>query len=167
RHSNPSPQSEFTLVPIFVGAEGTLGITLEATLQLIELPKAKILAVLHFDDLVEALAATPAMLTHGPSALEVPDKYILDSTRLNAEAARLRDFLDGDPGAVLLVEFYGERAEDLPPRLDALEADLRGRSISCSVHRAIEQAAQARIWKLRKLALGLSMAEKGGAKSLS
>src|SRR6202011_2218339 len=34
-------------------------------------------------------------------------------------------------------------------------------------HRATDPAAQARIWKLRKSALGLSMAEKGDAKALS
>src|SRR5262249_1307426 len=78
-----------------------------------------------------------------------------------------RDFLHGDPGAVLLVEFYGERSNELPGRLDSLETDLRRRGIACGIHRAVEPAAQARIWKLRKLALGLSMAEKGDANSLS
>src|SRR5262249_43747695 len=111
--------------------------------------------------------ATPAILEHRPSAVEVLDRYILDSTKLNPEASRLRDFLQGDPGAILIVEFYGDRPEDLPPRLDALEADFPKRGIRCHVHRAVDAAAQGRIWKLRKLALGLSMAEKGDAKSLS
>ena len=38
----------------------------------------------------------------------------------------MRDsFIEGDPGALLCVEFYADEAEELPPRLQALEADLR------------------------------------------
>src|SRR5260370_31824014 len=57
--------------------------------------------------------------------------------------------------------------KDLPQRLDSLEADLRKRGQGFYYHRAIESSAQGRIWKLRKAALGLSMAEKGDAKALS
>jgi FAD/FMN-containing dehydrogenase/Fe-S oxidoreductase len=157
----------FNLAPILVGSEGTLGITVEAKLRLVELPRAKALLVVQFSQLLDALAATPAILAHQPAAVEVVDKYVLDSTRMNPEAARLRDFLQGDPGAILLIEFFGDRAEDLPPRLDALEADLRSRDQGIGLHRATEAVAQARIWQLRKIALGLSMAQKGDAKALS
>jgi FAD/FMN-containing dehydrogenase/Fe-S oxidoreductase len=157
----------FNLAHLLVGSEGTLGVTLEAKLRLIELPKAKAVLVVQFAELLDALAATPAILTHAPSAIEVVDKYVLDSTHLNPEAARLRDFLQGDPGAILLIEFYGERPGELLPRLDALEADLRSQGYGNHFHRATEAGAQSRIWKLRKLALGLSMAEKGDAKAIS
>jgi FAD/FMN-containing dehydrogenase/Fe-S oxidoreductase len=155
------------LTPLLVGSEGTLAVTLAAKLRLIELPRARAVLVIQFPDLLDALAATPPILEHGPSAVEVLDKYILDSTRLNSEASRLRDFLRGDPHATLIVEFYGDRPEDLPPRLDALEADLRRRRLGDHYHRATEASAQAKIWKLRKAALGLSMAEKGDAKAIS
>jgi FAD/FMN-containing dehydrogenase/Fe-S oxidoreductase len=157
----------FNLAQLFVGSEGTLGITHEAKLHLIELPKAKAVLVVQFAELLDALAATPAILAHAPSAVEVLDHYLLASTRLNSEASRLRDFLPGDPGAVLLIEFYGEQAGQLPPRLEALETDLRRRGYGSHFYRATDAGAQARIWKLRKLALGLSMAEKGDAKAIS
>jgi FAD/FMN-containing dehydrogenase/Fe-S oxidoreductase len=170
--SSPAkPQSAkepgFNLTPLLVGSEGTLAVTLAAKLRLIDLPRAKAVLVIQFSDLLDALAATPPILEHSPSAVEVIDKYVLDSTRLNPEASRLRDFLRGDPHAILIVEFYGDRPEDLPPRLDALEADLRRRGLGDHGHRATDPAAQARIWKLRKAALGLSMAEKGDAKAIS
>src|SRR5207245_2105230 len=117
------------LVEILVGSEGTLAITLEAKLRLVELPKAKALLVVQFADLLEALGATPAILAHQPSAVEVLDKYILDSTRLNSEAARLRDFLAGDPAAILIIEFHGDSPEELPARLDQLVAELRRRNL--------------------------------------
>jgi FAD/FMN-containing dehydrogenase/Fe-S oxidoreductase len=162
-----TPASPCNLAYLLVGSEGTLAVTLEAKLRLIELPRAKALLVLHFAELLDALGATPAILEHGPAAVEVIDRYVLDSTKLNPEASRLRDFLHGDPGAILLVEFYGARPEDLAPKLDALVAALQKRRIDCYVHRAPDNAAQGRAWKLRKLALGLSMAEKGDAKAIS
>jgi FAD/FMN-containing dehydrogenase/Fe-S oxidoreductase len=163
----PGGRQGFNLAHLFAGAEGTLGVTLEAKLRLAPLPRAKVLLVIQFDELLDALAATPAILGHGPAAVEVIDRYVLDATRLNPEANRLRDFLRGDPGAILIVEFYGERPEDLPGRIEALEADLRRRGAGSHYHRALDAAAQGRIWKLRRLALGLSMAEKGDAKALS
>src|SRR5262249_21517582 len=103
----------FNLAHLLVGSEGTLAVVLEAKLRLVELPKAKAVLVVQFAELLQALAATPAILKHQPAAVELLDKYILDSTRLNPEASRLRDFLHGDPGAVLIVEFYGDRLADL------------------------------------------------------
>ena len=105
------------------GSEGTLGVVLEAKLRLVPLPKAKAVMVIAFADLLESLAATPVILAHKPSAVEVMDKAILDNTRQNAGLDRIRNaFIPGDPGATLCVEFYADRKEDLPPRLAALEA---------------------------------------------
>jgi FAD/FMN-containing dehydrogenase/Fe-S oxidoreductase len=156
-----------SLAPIFIGSEGTLGLTAQARLRLVELPRAKAVLVAQFDDLLDALAATPPVLAHRPAAVEVVDRYVLDSTRLNPEASRLRDFLRGDPGAILVIELYGDDPAELPHRLDGLESDLRSRFPSAHLSRATDAAAQARIWKLREMALGLSMAEKGDAKAIS
>jgi FAD/FMN-containing dehydrogenase/Fe-S oxidoreductase len=161
------PARPFNLAELLVGSEGTLAVTLEARLRLSPLPRARGVLVIQFDDLLDALGATPAILAHGPSAVEVVDRHVLDATRLNPDASRLRDFLHGDPAAILIVEFFAERAEEIPGRLDALEADLGRRGAGRHYHRATDAASQARVWKLRRLALGLSMAEKGDAKALS
>ena len=161
------PSQPVNLAKLMVGSEGTLGIVLEAKINLVPLPKAKAVLAIQFHDLLEALAATPAILAHQPSAVEVMDAFILDNTKQSPrlEAIR-RTFLVGDPGALLCVEFYAERAEDLPPRLAALEADLRQRGTGYHFHHALDLPAQQRIWSLREAALGLSMAQKGDAKSL-
>ncbi len=156
------------LAKIMVGSEGTLGIVLEAKVKLVPLPKAKALMAILFDDLLQSLAAAPVILKHKPSAIEVMDKAIMDNTRQNAGLEKIRSsFVVGDPASMLCVEFYADRKEDLPPRLAALEADLRARGLGYHYHAETDIPAQARIWSLREAALGLSMATRGDAKSIS
>lgn len=157
----------FNLSRLIVGSEGTLALVVEAKLKLAPLPKAKVVCVVQFHDLLESLAATPAILKHGPSAVELVDRFILDSTRGRTEFEPLRDSIVGDPAAVLFVELTGETASELPARLEKLEVDLRDKGFGYHFHRATEPAAQARIWKLRQAALGLSMSERGDAKAIS
>ncbi len=156
------------MAKMMVGSEGTLGVVLEAKLRLVPLPKTKAVMVIEFADLLEALSAAPVIVRHGPSAVEVMDKSILDNTRQNANLDRIRkSFIQGDPAATLCVEFYGDKKEDLPPRLVALEEDLRARKLGYRYHTDTDPITQTRIWSLREAALGLSMAMKEDAKSIS
>ena len=68
---------------------GGLPFVLEAKLRLVPLPKAKAVMVIEFADLLESLAATPVILQHKPSAVEVMDKAILANTRQNAALDRM------------------------------------------------------------------------------
>ena len=165
--SDGDSPSHFNLARLFIGSEGTLGVTVEAKLRLVELPRARATLVVEFDGLLDALAATPLILRHHPAAVEVVDKYVLDSTRLNPEASRLRFFLEGDPAAILLIELYGEDADELTPRLAALRDDLERDGFGYHHLALTDPSFQAMVWKLRTMALGLSMAEKGDAKAIS
>jgi FAD/FMN-containing dehydrogenase/Fe-S oxidoreductase len=163
----PSRGGPFDLCKLVVGSEGTLGLVLEAKLRLVGLPRAKVLCVAQFRELRDAMTATPVILGHHPSAVELMDRNLLDMTRGKTEFEPLRDFIVGSPGAILIVEFMGESMEGLPERIDRLQADLEERRLATRVHRAIEAPAQARIWKLRQAGLGLSMAEIGDTKAIS
>jgi len=162
----PSPDS-FDLTKLFVGSEGTLGLVLEAKLRLVEPPRAKILAVAQFAELRDAMVATPLILRHGPSAVELMDRNLLGMTQGKTEFEPLRDFIVGDPGAILIVEFMGDSPHGLPAQIDSLEAELKARKLATHVHRSIEPPAQARIWKLRQAGLGLSLAKTGDTKAIS
>ena len=156
------------LTRIMVGSEGTLGIVVEAKVALVPLPAARVMLAIEFDDLLDALAATPVVLRHRPAAVEVMDCFILDHTRESPALDALRQsILSTHAGALLCVELAGEHADELAGRLDAVERDLAAQAWRCRWRRAIDAAAQARIWSLREAALGLSMAMKGDAKTLS
>jgi FAD/FMN-containing dehydrogenase/Fe-S oxidoreductase len=163
-----SPEKPFNLAKMMVGSEGTLAVVLEAKLNLVPLPKFKAVLVVQFADLLEALAATPLILTHRPSATEVMDKFILDHTYLSPNLQRVREtFIEGNPGAILCIEFYDETQEALPPRLKACEQDLVANKYGYRYFHALEPAQQGRVWNLREAALGLSMTMKEDSKSLS
>lgn len=158
----------FNLAKLMVGSEGTLGVVLEAKLNLVPLPKTKAVLAIQFHDLLDALEATPVILQHRPSAIEVMDGFILEHTKQSAALEQLRNtFIEGDPGALLCVELYDDTQEVLLSRIEGLVSHLRELGYGYRHHRAIELSDQARIWSLREAALGLSMSMKGDAKSLS
>lgn len=158
----------FNLAKLMVGSEGTLGAVLEAKISLVPLPAAKSVLAIEFETLLDALGATPALLEHGPSAVEVMDDFILSYTRPNAALdAMRRSFMEGESSTLLCVEFYDENAEALARRMKAAEQDLVSRGVRARFHHALDAASQSRIWSLREASLGLSMAMKEDAKSLS
>ena len=53
------PAKPFNLAKLIVGSEGTLGLVVAAKINLVPLPKAKAVLTIEFDDLLDALAATP------------------------------------------------------------------------------------------------------------
>jgi FAD/FMN-containing dehydrogenase/Fe-S oxidoreductase len=162
------PGKPVNLAKLLVGSEGTLGIVLEAKLNLVPLPRAKSVIAIQFHSTLEALAATPVILQHRPAAVEVMDKFILDHTRQSIRLEKIRSsFIVGDPVALLCVEFYDDHQANLPARMQSLENDLRSRNLGYHFHRTVDLDEQARIWSLREAALGLSMAMKEEAKSIS
>ncbi len=107
------------------------------------LPAAKAVLAIQFDDLLDALGATPAILRHEPSAVEVMDAFILNHTKMNPDLHRLRRRSSkASRRRCCASSSPAIDADDLPPRIDALEADLRARGLGIAVHRAIDPAAQ-------------------------
>src|SRR4029077_13631949 len=129
---------------------------------------AKAVLAIEFEELLDALEGAPLMLGHHPSAIEGMDRFSLDHAKQSAALDALRrSILQTDAGALLCVELYADRADDLAPRLDAMERDLASSRSSCRWRRAMSAADQARIWSFREASLGLSMAMKGDGKALS
>jgi FAD/FMN-containing dehydrogenase/Fe-S oxidoreductase len=153
-----------SLADLIVGSEGTLAVVTEATLNLVPLPAHTAVAVVHFHDLLPALEATPEILAFGPAAVELSDRTILDLTRGNLEYARARTFLQGEPEAILAVEFAGETEAEVRDKVAAMEARLAERGLGYACVRALTPAEQANVWRVRKAGLGLLMGIKGEQK---
>jgi len=157
------PGTPVEAVKVLCGSEGTLGIVMAAKLDLIPIPNRTGLVVLHFRDLFAALGATPMALRHDPAAVELIDRMIIDAGRANAAIRERCGFLQGDPEALLVVEFIGDDDARLHSRMAAL-ADEAGAIGSCTAAvRMVDPDAQVSVWTLRKAGLGLLMSKPGDA----
>ena len=75
-----------------------MALVVAAKINLVPLPAAKAVLTIEFDDLLDALAATPLILRHVPSAVEVMDRFILDHAKESAALDALRQsILQTDP----------------------------------------------------------------------
>jgi NAD-dependent dihydropyrimidine dehydrogenase PreA subunit len=130
-------------------------------------PGFKALAIVHFQDLIAALEALTDILELQPAAVELIDKMLLDLTRLQPAFAQKMTFIEGNPDAVLVVEFFGDSPGELTAKLEGLEAHLRRRSRGTGFVRAISPEAQANVWAIRKAGLGLLSSMRGDEKPIS
>ena len=159
----------FNLSRVLIGSEGTLATTLEAKINLVPRPKPNQLGliVVHFPDMFQALDASVEILETHPTAVELEDKYILDLTRQSLEYARQMSFVQGDPGALLFVEYFGETQAELIGKLDGLERRLRAKRIGTAYTRAVTAEEQLRIWKVRKAGMALLLGMVGDGKPVA
>ncbi len=167
--AGPDPQDTsggWNLCSLIVGSEGTLGILLEATVRLVENPKATAVCVVHFDDIIESLRHVPLMLTHKPSTIELLDKQIIDEGRCNPSTIHLADFFEADPEAVQIVEFMGDTQAQADERADSFAKAMREQHVGYAHVIRSEPASVSHIWELRKLGVGLASNVKGSAKPL-
>lgn len=160
------PPGGFSLARLLVGSEGTLGLTLQATLNLVPRPQATGLLVGEFPSRDEALQANLALLELQPSALELMDRHLLDLAREQREMARHLSFLQGSPEAVLIAEFAGSAAE-LPGRLEEARRDLVARRLGTSWRILTEPREMESVWKVRKAGLPLLLGIPGRRKPIA
>ena len=154
----------FSLTKILVGSEGTLATTVEATVNLVPIPKLTALCVVHFESLVGSMEAMQPILECHPTAVELIDKTILGMARGSLEFSRLTTFIQGEPAALLAVEFYGETQAELESQLDRLEKTLKSTGFGYAFVRCFTAEEKSRVWETRKAGLGLLMGMKGDAK---
>jgi FAD/FMN-containing dehydrogenase/Fe-S oxidoreductase len=154
------------LARMAVGSEGTLCVTTEARVNLVPRPTMTALSVLHFADIFQASEATREVLRHPVSAVEIMDKMMLDRCRESLGFAQNLSFTEGDPGALLLVEFYGESAGELAARMDALKSDMSRKRLGYACVNLTDRASQNNVWNIRRAGLGLLMSIHGDAKPL-
>ncbi|MBI5410459.1 MAG: FAD-binding oxidoreductase [Nitrospirae bacterium] len=133
------------LPKLFVGSEGTLGVTSEATLRLVDRPAAGATALIHFQHLEEVGEAVPHLLALAPSALEV-----MDGNTLNL-IGRDKHGIPADAAATLLAEFDGDGSRrDLREQAERVTAVCRKYRLSSDPILAFEQEQRDQLWKARK-----------------
>lgn len=151
----------FNLCRLIAGSEGTLCFILEAKLKLLDLPPVeKCIVAVHTNTIKEALLANLVALRHGCSASELVDDIILEYTKTNIDQSKNRFFVEGEPRAILMVEFFDASGNDLALRAKGLIEDLRQAKLGYAYPLLLGSDCL-KAWELRKAGLGLLRNEPG------
>lgn len=159
--------SQFNLCKLLAGSEGTLAFITELKLNLLPLPPKEVgMVVVHCTSLVESLYANIEVLKQGPMASELVDKMIMDFTIGHPEYHKNRFFIEGDPEALLMVEFMEESRPALDAKMKATIDALKAVSLGYA-YPILYIADTKYAWDIRKAGLGLLRNLKGDAQPVN
>jgi FAD/FMN-containing dehydrogenase/Fe-S oxidoreductase len=157
-------KEQLNLSRFIAGSEGTLAFITEIKLNLVELPpKNKTLVCIHLENVANALKANLIALKHEPVAIELMDKPVMDLTKKNREQNKNRFFVEGDPGAILIVEFAEHKLSEIEKKTVAMEKAMREAGYGFAFPLVTGEDIK-KVWELRKAGLGILNNMPGDAK---
>ncbi len=160
-------KDHWNLAKLITGSEGTLAITLELKLNLEPLPKHKSVCALHFNSFLDAIGTVSHILKYKPAAVEIIDETVIKLSKENLTTKAYCHFINGDPGAILLVEFYDDTYDGVLQRTQQMADDLQKQGKGYAYPIYMEGKEYDEVLLVRKKGLGLMMGMTGGPKPLA
>lgn len=143
------------LCKIIAGSEGTLAFVTAIKLNLLPLPPVEsALVCVHCTSIKESLLANAIAIKAKPMASELVDKCIMDYTVGHPQYQKNRFFIEGDPEAILMVEFMEDSKEKVMAKAHAFIAALSSASLGYAYPVLLNEEAKL-AWDVRKAGLGL------------
>lgn len=158
---------KFNFCKLLTGSEGTLAYTTAVKLNLVPLPPTyKALLCVHMENVRQALEANLIALKYSPVAVELMDNTILKLAERNIEQQKNRFFIQGNPGALLIVEFAEDSFAAIEQKAHLLEAAMR--KAGYGYHFPLISGSDInKVWALRKAGLGILNNMPGDAKPVA
>lgn len=146
---------KFNFSKLICGSEGTLLFITSIKLHVNKLSyKISGLLCAHFESLDDALRANLIALQHKPLVSELMDDYILACTENNLEQQQNRFFVQGNPKAILIIEYDADSEAELQQKVVAVEDDMRAGGFGYYFPFIVGEDKK-KVWDLRKAGLGL------------
>jgi FAD/FMN-containing dehydrogenase/Fe-S oxidoreductase len=173
RRVNGYPLDEFTytdhwnLSKIFAGSEGSLGLILEAKINLEPIPKYKAAFTVHYHNRMEAIQEVNQMISFDPAAIEMLDFNVFEqSVKNNMTKGLHQRLIIGEPQATLSVEFFCLSQDELDQKIaDFTEwLNKNSKAYAFPILRTASELDDS--WALRKNGLGLLMGDPSGRKPM-
>ncbi|MFV0244681.1 MAG: FAD-binding and (Fe-S)-binding domain-containing protein [Qingshengfaniella sp.] len=172
----PNADRPINLSHLLVGSEGTLGYFTKIELKLWPLVGKRVLGVCHFPSFYQAMDATQHLVTLKPLSVELVDDTMIGLSRqIPLFRPTIEQFVQGEPAALLLVEFDEADAEtntrklrDLDQRMGDLGFSFTGEGKTWGgVVQITDQRLQGQISEVRKSGLNIMMSMKQAGKPVS
>ncbi|HEX4833966.1 MAG TPA: FAD-linked oxidase C-terminal domain-containing protein [Trebonia sp.] len=143
------PENGTDLARFLVGTEGSLALTLQATVRLVASPRATALAVIGYDDMARAAEAVPGLLPLKPVALEGLDARMVEVIRTRRGPGAVPGILPTG-GGWLFAETAGETEQEAAAGGQRLAAAAGGLAST-----VVTGPAAAALWRIREDGVGL------------
>ena len=162
----------FDLTKLFVGAQGTLGITTDIRFRLVPKPAHSGTLVCYMRNIDELGEVIPAVLAHGPATFESFDdntlwlsfkfffaflsklglwRWLKLAIQLIPDGAML---IKGVPQLILLIEFTGETVDEVKYKIHTAKQDLKRFNFTYMEEDETEAKAQ-KFWLMRRESFNL------------
>ncbi len=146
-------ENNINLLKLLAGSEGTLAVFTKLTLQLVNIPRHRVVLSANFDDLITMARAISIILEYNPSAIELMDEYVL--TLAKESYPELSTILP-DAKASLLIEFDSDNFNDVKHRLYSCDERLKNEfAHHVQTEKLIDKNKQLKHWDARKKAVPL------------
>jgi FAD/FMN-containing dehydrogenase/Fe-S oxidoreductase len=158
------PEHGYDVAGLLCGSEGGFAATLQATVALTQMPAARVLCVLGFEDSITSAECVPVVLAHSPLTMESINIELVD--RLPGEVRRAATAAGLPAGrAWLLVEMGGEDQTGATAAAEKMLAALGDSGSPASASLVSDPGAQAVLWRCRTDAAGLATRRADGAEA--
>ena len=143
------------LCQLIAGSEGTLFFATSIKLQLHDFPPQENgLLCVHFKNVDQALRANVIAMQHPIFASELIDNLVLEGAARNKNQRENLAFVDGNPGAILILSIRGETMNQVTDLANTIETQLRDAKLGYAWPLLVGDDI-ARVWGLRKAGLGV------------
>lgn len=157
----------FNLAKLLCGSEGTLAFTTEIKLAVSPLPPSEqVIVAVHFENIINAMHGVVVAMSFQPDACELMDKIILDCTKGNISQRQNRFFIEGDPGAVLMIAFRGKSLREAREKASEMINAFQEGNLAYAFP-IIEGKDTDKVWALRAAGLGVLSNVPGDAKPVA
>ncbi|MEM1001960.1 MAG: FAD-linked oxidase C-terminal domain-containing protein [Bacteroidota bacterium] len=148
-------QKTLNLAKLLCGSEGTLTFLTEITLELDPLPpKLEVMIALHYETIEVCLQSVSGLMEHDLYTCEMMDDSILNLTKHNKTQQANREFIVGEPKAILMCELRADSQQELEHQISdfMVTVETKGLSYASPV---LYKDDISKAMELRKAGLGL------------
>lgn len=155
RPGDRRPGEPFNMCKLICGSEGSLAFITEIKLNCLPLPPKEVgLACPHFNAIDESLRANVIAMQHGAGTSELMDHHIIERTRASREYRQYTSFIEGDPQAVLMIEFARDTREEVDAAIEAMYTEMKANGLGYHFPVLYHEDSKT-AWNVRKAGLGL------------
>ncbi|MFJ2335544.1 FAD-binding and (Fe-S)-binding domain-containing protein [Pseudomonas protegens] len=164
------PNDRFNLNSVLCGSEGSLGFIVEATLNVLPIPKYSILVNVRYAGFMDALRDAKALMQLEPLSIETVDSKVLGLAMNDIVWHGVAEYFPQDPDVptlgINLVEFSGDDEEVVQLRVHEFVRHLQQDTSVVRLGHTLAIGAEAlkRVYAMRKRAVGLLGNVKGSAR---